>query len=98
MSFADRLYVDESRLQSYAEQISSPVTFDKAPEYTAGIRITGPSVETRQSIHARPLTETEQINLIVSHLRKHRCADDGRVKGMTDAIYKRPFRFETCCA
>ncbi len=32
MALVEYLYVDDKRLDSYFEQISSPVTYDKVPE------------------------------------------------------------------
>ena len=42
MSLIEYVYVDEKRLDAYFEQISSPVTYDKVPEWNADISITGP--------------------------------------------------------
>jgi len=61
MALKEYLYIDERRLNSYFEQISSPVKYDKVPVWKASISLTGPNAEGQQARFARPYTKHEKI-------------------------------------
>jgi len=61
MSLTEYLYVDERRLNSYFEQISSPVTYDKVPVWKASLSLTGPNAEGQQARFARSFTQHEKM-------------------------------------
>jgi hypothetical protein len=62
------LYIDRARLDSYFEQISTPVTYDKVPIWKTGIALTGPSAEGQQARFARPFTQHEKIQRVREYL------------------------------
>jgi hypothetical protein len=78
MSLVDYLYVDHRRLDSYVEQIGSPVTYDKVPVWSAGISLTGPKAEGTQQRFARPLTTHERVRMLLDHLTGTRFLSDVR--------------------
>ena len=43
MKLAEYIYVDERRLNSYFEQLSSPIAYDKVPTWKASLSLTGPT-------------------------------------------------------
>lgn len=66
------LYIDGTRLTSYLEQIQAPVTYDKVPLWKVGLSLIGPNVEGAQSRVARPLTQEERLQSVISHLENKR--------------------------
>jgi hypothetical protein len=58
MALVEYLYVDEERLDTYFQQISSPVTYDKVPVWEASLTITSPGAKGSQQRFARPYTYT----------------------------------------
>src|SRR5215210_128620 len=100
MALVEYLYVDERRLDTYFEQISSPVTYDKVPEWNAEIGLTGPKGGGKQARFARPYTMHEKISNLTEYLE-----DEGLVAyerpGNRDPIPiadRKLFRIETCRA
>jgi hypothetical protein len=81
------LYCDKQRLDSYFEQISNPVAYDKVPIWKAALGITGPSVEGTQSRPGRPFTLHEKVQKIVSHLRANKFLDPGRAAPSSKASF-----------
>ena len=69
-SLSEYLYADEKRLNAYVEQIRSPITFDKIPQWSVELSITGPKAGGSQAKHIRPLTTHEKIDILVDYLRK----------------------------
>lgn len=59
MARIDYLYVDDSTLDQYVEQIASPVTYDKVSVWKAGMSITGPEAGATQQRHGRTRTRHE---------------------------------------
>jgi len=98
MSLTEYLYVDERRLESYFEQISSPLHYDQSPNWKFSLNLAGPSVETTLSKQGRQFTRHEKIMALIRHLEKndlmeiYRPADEERRR--TDKV----FRLETCRA
>jgi hypothetical protein len=78
MSLREYLYVDEKRLNSYVEQISGPVTYDKVPTYVVGVSLAGPKAEATQSRLGRPFTSHEKVLRVEEYLREQRLLHDGR--------------------
>lgn len=68
---AEYLYVDAARLDSYFEQISSPIAFDKNPTWKVGISLTGPVGERTQSSVPRPYTQHEKICAVLDYLHQN---------------------------
>jgi hypothetical protein len=75
MPLREYLYIDEKRLDSYAEQIGSPVTFDKTPVWKVMFGLTGPSVEGQQQRPGRARSTTEKIDLLMKYLEKQKNVD-----------------------
>jgi hypothetical protein len=102
LTLVEYLYVDEKRVNSYFEQISSPVTYDKVPEWSADISITGPKAGGKQLRFARPYTMHEKISKLTEHLEAKGLTVSGRA---SEPEYMFPlrspkavFRHETCHA
>lgn len=69
------LHTDKARIDSYFEQISDPVKYDKVPVWKVGLKLTGPSAEGSQDRPGRPFTIHEKIDAIVKHLQKEKLLD-----------------------
>ena len=69
MSLIEYLYQDKKRINSYLEQVSSPVTYDRVPVWKTIISLT-PKAELAQNRISRPLTDPEKITKILEHLNK----------------------------
>jgi hypothetical protein len=99
MALVEYLYVDEERLDTYFEQISSPVTYDKVPMWNAEIGMLGPKAGGAQQRFARPYTTHEKISTLTEHLENAGLVGYGRAGG--DDVASEPrvfFRMETCRA
>jgi hypothetical protein len=93
----DFLYIDNRRLNSAIEWISSPVTSDKTSGMNVSLSLTGLKVGLEQAQVIRQMTQTEKIKFLPEHLRKHDYLAEGRVT--TSAIHEqKSFRLETCKA
>lgn len=93
----DYLYVDNKRLDSYVNQITSPVAYDKVPLWKVGLGLGGPSVEGQQQRPSRERTAEEEIPILLNHLRKKRQLATERISsttyyGKNDAV----LRLEEC--
>ena len=64
----DYLYVDEARLNSYLEQISSTETYDKVPSLRANFSLVGPSFGGEQTARVRQKTNHEKITELLRYL------------------------------
>jgi hypothetical protein len=62
------LYVDMRRLDSYVEQIRSPITYDKIPMWSAELSLSGPRASAAQSRQARPWTTSEKVQIFLDYL------------------------------
>jgi hypothetical protein len=70
MSLVEYLFVDEKRLDSYFEQISSsPVAYDKVPVWEASLTITSPGAKGTQTRFQRPFTTHEKITQLIEYLQ-----------------------------
>lgn len=65
------LYVDEIRLNSYFEQISEPIAYDKVPIWKAVIGLTSLKTEATQSRPGRPFTRHEKYLKLISYLENN---------------------------
>ena len=77
----DYIFVDNARIESYFEQISSsPLAYDKILAWKAAYNFFKPGAESTQQVNARPFTHSEKIDRILKHLRKGEnflgCSDD----------------------
>jgi hypothetical protein len=101
MALVEYLYVDEERLDTYFEQISSPVTYDKVPMWNAEIGLIGPKAGGTQQRFARPFTVHEKISKLTKYLEDEGLVGYGRA-GEQDAKVatedRKLFRIETCRA
>jgi hypothetical protein len=100
MALVEYLYVDEKRLDTYFEQVSSPVTYDKVPEWNAEIGLTGPKGGGKQTRFARPYTVHEKISKVTEYLEDEGLVDYERpgagAKGASGV--GEMFRLEKCRA
>ncbi|MFX0200375.1 MAG: hypothetical protein ACFFCW_30015 [Candidatus Hodarchaeota archaeon] len=71
MPFAEYIYIDQRRLNSYFEQISPPVKYDKVSEWILEISLTGPKAQGTQARMRRPFTEHEKITSLFGDLMRH---------------------------
>jgi hypothetical protein len=93
------IYVDDRRLDSYAEQIGPTTVYDKVPKWTIGASLIGIKVEATQERLARQLSKPEKINAVLKGLRGGSSLDYDRPRdlsyfGQMDKV----FRLETCVA
>jgi hypothetical protein len=95
MPLVEYLYIDEERLNTYFEQISSPVRYDKIPMWNAEISLTGPKAGGAQQRFARPYTTHEKISELTEYLKDEGLVAYGRAS--TEDNLER-FRIETCQA
>jgi hypothetical protein len=93
MPLVEYLYVDEERLDTYFEQISAPVTYDKVPEWNAEIGLTGPKGGGKQARFARPYTTHEKVSMLTKYLEEEGLVGYERAYGYVDA--EEAFRLET---
>jgi hypothetical protein len=103
MALVEYLYVDEKRLDTYFEQISPPVTYDKVPEWNAEISFTGPKGGGKQARFARPYSRHEKIAKLTKHLEDEGLVGGGRQSflepsGEDPGSYRHVFHIETCQA
>lgn len=64
------LHIDYRRIDSYFEQISDPIKYDKVPVWKIGMKLTGPSAEGSQVRPGRSYTIQEKIDAILKHLHE----------------------------
>lgn len=98
MNLQDYSYVDIKRLDSYIEQVESPVTYDKVPVYKVRGGLTGFGVEGEQTRHPRKLTLPEKIARLEKYLQKKKMLGAGRP--IDSSFYAKDYVFclETCLA
>lgn len=89
------LYVDEKRLDSYFEQISEPVAYDKVPIWRIALGLTGPQADGTQSRPARPFTRHEKASKLVEYLKKRRLVVPHRPWDRERWDAESPFRLES---
>lgn len=65
------LYMDRTRIRSYAEQIGAAMATDKRPQWTVGLALSGPSVEGQQTASVRSASDHEMITAIIDYPRKN---------------------------
>ena len=62
------LYIDQMRINSYLDQVSSTTIHDKAPSLEVGLSLIGPSVKAGQVPRYRDKTDHEKICELIEHL------------------------------
>lgn len=62
------LYLDQNRIDSYFEQISSPIKYDKVPKLSVKLSIVGPEASGEQDRPSRPFTTHEKIQALMNSL------------------------------
>lgn len=67
----DYLYIDEQRLNSYLDQISSVMAHDKFPSLQLDLSLTGISVRADQASRHRDKTNHEKICELIKYLDRH---------------------------
>lgn len=82
MSIVEYLYADEKRINSYVEQIKSPITYDKVPIWSASLTVVVPKVTATQARHGRELTLHEKILSLEKYLKKKKLVAISRKKIM----------------
>src|SRR5215210_4856358 len=95
MALVEYLYVDEKRLDTYFEQLSSPVTYDKVPVWEANLTITSPGAKGSQQRFARPYTTHEKVSKLTEHVEDKGFVGYGRASGHNRGA---TFQIETCRA
>ena len=103
MDLRDYLYIDQVRLDSYAEQIGEPATEKKRPEWKAEIGLTGPKITATQQTVSRPMTTNEKIERLLAHLTEIGAVANGSreyIASYARKYTKQPavFVHETCDA
>ena len=93
MPLIEYLYVDERRLNSYFEQISSPVGYDKVLVWNAELSLKGPEAEGTQARFARPSTTHEKVTALMKFFGKEGLGL-GRAKSSSVADRRAYFRLE----
>jgi hypothetical protein len=88
MTFAEYIYIDQARLDSYFEQISSPVAYDKMPTWKVGLSLTGPHAEGTQAPHPRPYTQHEKICAILDRLYAERQCRPPELNSYTNFVFE----------
>ena len=78
MSLSDIVYVDQERLDQYAEQLLGPSMIEKIASWKVGLGLTGVSVEGSQSGHARAFTISEKLDALQQHLGQRGLLHRGR--------------------
>lgn len=79
------LYIDRTRIRSYAEQIGAAVVTNKRPQWKVGLSLTGPLVEGQQTATPRPATDHEMITAIIEYLKKEELLFRDRPKSDDEA-------------
>lgn len=85
------LYIDRTRVRSYAEQIGAAMTTEKRPQWKVGLALTGPSVEGQQTDSVRSANDHEMVAAIINYLQKNHLLllarpvtdDEGAAAGMS---------------
>ncbi|TLU61098.1 hypothetical protein FE810_15610 [Thalassotalea litorea] len=77
-SIIEYLYIDNPRLDSYFEQISSPVMYEKVPVWKAVFGLAGPKAEATQIRPGRPFTTHEKVKVFHDYLRKKKLVIENR--------------------
>src|SRR5262245_35625185 len=99
MPLVEYLYVDDTRLDSYIEQIGPPVTYDKVPVWKAEFGLTGPKAAASQERHARTPTRHEKIVTLLDHLEQENLIDTKRLPGRAwRNLGLNDFIYESCTA
>lgn len=104
MNLRDVAYVDQERLDQYAEQLLGPSKLEKLPSWRVGLSLTGVSVEGAQSAHPRAFTNSEKIDALQRHLeediRLHRgrLTDREHMEAIRRASTVPAFCLESCVA
>jgi hypothetical protein len=95
-SLIEYLFVDETRLDSYFQQISGPTALDTVPTFGGTLSLTGPSVSGGIQKNPRPFTRHEKIEALLTYLR----AEDQLASQRVDSIGPgaKVFRLESCRA
>jgi hypothetical protein len=92
------LFIDQRRLDSYVEQVHSPITYDKVPLWDVEASLSGPKVARRVVKPTRPLSNSEKIATLIGHLRKTKEFKEGRPNSPVKYILEPVFRWESCTA
>ena len=64
----DYLYIDETRLNSYIEQIGSTSTFRRSPSLKFGISDSGPNISAELATQLREKTNHEKVSELINYL------------------------------
>lgn len=97
-ALTDYVYCDQPRLDSYFEQISETVAYDKVPVWKAGLSFTGLTAEGTQIRPGRQFTMHEKVQRLVEHLRANDLVASGRLTDWRQGPDDGPFRVEAMSA
>jgi len=100
MSITEYIYIDKRRLDSYLEQIASPIIYDKVPVWRAALGLS-PSLEGTVEKHGRELTTHEKITKLMNYLNKENLIYTWRLRDRERwgaPTHGKVFVLETCQA
>lgn len=86
---AEYLFIDEERLNSYFEQVSSPIKYEKVATLGIELSLTGPKATGTQSRPSRPFTTHEKIQTVFDNVPIF------RLQGAEEEDRGEPFQFAT---
>jgi hypothetical protein len=96
MMLREYIYMDEWRLNSYFEQLSVPVAYDKVSTWKVALGLTGPKAEATQSRTGRPFTTHEKVDKFLKAIKDAGLMASGRFRDpYEEEPGANPFRVET---
>ena len=96
-ALVEYLYVDQRRLDSYFEQVSSPVFHEKVPIWKVALGLTGPKAEGTQERFSRNATNSEKISEVIDYLKRKDLLQAKRTyRPETPKMAMQLFGIETC--
>jgi hypothetical protein len=83
MPLAEYIYIDDIRLNSYFEQISPPVKYEKVSDWNFEVGVSGPKAQRHQSTSGRTFTQHEKVKAVVDSVC---CEYPNRLPTVMDAV------------
>jgi hypothetical protein len=74
------LYLDQRRLDAYADQLGLALRRDKSPAWNLGIGLSGPRVGASQGTTIRPASAHQKLAALLAHLDRRRGIRSGRLE------------------
>jgi hypothetical protein len=92
---AEYLFVDEARLDTYFQQISSPIAFESVPVYKGSLALAGPTLGVENQKQPRAYSRHEKLEAVVDYLKEGGFVGTSR-PGVGESNDSCVFRLETC--